>query len=318
MLNNTLEKYVQRMGKLRIDKAHGAAPNKPLLLLGVIELIEQGQIPENKISLSPELAETFLKYWSKVTDRKPNIALPFFHLSKSENFWHLHANPGYETALRVATQIKTFSRLREIVAYASLDDELFTLLTVPHDREVLRQTLIHNYLSEHKQAIEGSLSETEQISVYREELLRRVEHTFSTQNHIESVQVEEPIRTASFRQAIMGMYDYTCAACRLRILTPDGESITEAAHIIPFSESHNDDVRNGISLCKSHHWAFEKGLISLDKNYKVIVSEFTLEHGPTEWLLTTLRDTLILLPDHAALYPAQEALAWHRKEILRR
>ena len=66
------------MEKLRIDRARGAAPNKPLLLLAVIERIEQGQIPENKIVLSPELAEAFLKYWSKLTDRKPNIAIPYF------------------------------------------------------------------------------------------------------------------------------------------------------------------------------------------------------------------------------------------------
>ena len=316
MPNNILQKYVQKMQKLRIDRAHGAAPNKPLLLLAVIELIEQGQIPENKVTLSPDLAETFLKYWSRVTDRKPNIAMPFFHL-KSDGFWHLHANTGYETALRVVTQIKTFSRLREIVAYASLDDELFTLLTSSYDREVLRQTLIQMYLSEYKQTIEGILSETEQISVYREELLRRVEHAFSTRNHIESGQTEEPIRTAGFRQAIMGMYHYTCAVCHLRILTLNGESITEAAHIIPFSESYNDDVRNGISLCKLHHWAFDKGLISLSKTYEVIVSKLMLERGPTEWLLTTLRDKSILLPEQNELYPAQEALAWHREEIFR-
>ena len=283
--------------KLRIDRAHSAAPNKPLLLLAVIELIEQGQIPENKVTLSPDLAETFLKYWSRVTDRKPNIAMPFFHL-KSDGFWHLHANTGYETALRVVTQIKTFSRLREIVAYASLDDELFTLLTSSYDREVLRQTLIQTYLSEYKQTIEGILSETEQISKYRQKLLQQVEHAFSLQEPVEPIQAEDQIRKTGFRQAIMGMYDYTCAVCELRILTMDGESVTEAAHIIPFSESYNDDVRNGISLCKLHHWAFDKGLISLSKTYEVIVSKLMLERGPTEWLLTTLRDKSILLPEH--------------------
>ena len=316
MPNNILQKYVQKMQKLRIDRAHGAAPNKPLLLLAVIELIEQGQMPENKVTLSPDLAETFLKYWSRVTDRKPNIAMPFFHL-KSDGFWHLHANTGCETALRVVTQIKTFSRLREIVAYASLDDELFTLLTSSYDREVLRQTLIQTYLSEYKQTIEGILSETEQISKYRQKLLQQVEHAFSLQEPVEPIQAEDQIRKTGFRQAIMGMYDYTCAVCELRILTMDGESVTEAAHIIPFSESYNDDVRNGISLCKLHHWAFDKGLISLSKTYEVIVSKLMLERGPTEWLLTTLRDKSILLPEQNELYPAQEALAWHREEIFR-
>ena len=318
MPTNILQKYVQKMECLRIDRAHGAAPNKPLFLLAIIEMIEQGQITENKILPAPTLVEIFMKYWSKVTDRRPNIALPFFHLSKSEDFWHLHANPGYETALRVVTQIKTFSRLREIVASASLDDDLFVLLTVPDDREVLRQTLIRTYLPDFKQVIEGLLAETEQISAYREELLQRVEHTFSIQKSIESTETEEPIRTAGFRQAIMGTYNYTCAVCQLYILTLDGESVTEAAHIIPFSESYNDDVRNGISLCQLHHWTFDKGLISLDRNYEVIVSELMLERGPTEWLLTTLRGKSILLPEHNEFYPAQEALAWHREEIFRR
>ena len=271
MSTNILKKYIQKMEKLRIDRAHGAAPNKPLFLLAIIEMIEQGQITENKILPAPTLVEIFMKYWSKVTDRRPNIALPFFHLSKSEDFWHLHANPGYETALRVVTQIKTFSRLREIVASASLDDDLFVLLTVPDDREVLRQTLIRTYLPDFKQVIERLLAETEQISAYREELLQRVEHTFSIQKSIESTETEEPIRTAGFRQAIMGTYNYTCTVCQLYILTLDGESVTEAAHIIPFSESYNDDVRNGISLCQLHHWTFDKGLISLDRNYEVIV-----------------------------------------------
>ena len=318
MSTNILKKYIQKMEKLRIDRAHGAAPNKPLFLLAIIEMIEQGQITENKILPAPTLVEIFMKYWSKVTDRRPNIALPFFHLSKSEDFWHLHANPGYEIALRVVTQIKTFSRLREIVAYASLDDDLFVLLTVPDDREVLRQTLIRTYLPDFKQVIEGLLAETKQINAYREELLQRVEHTFSIQKSIESTETEEPIRTAGFRQAIMGTYNYTCAVCQLYILTLDGESVTEAAHIIPFSESYNDDVRNGISLCQLHHWTFDKGLISVDRNYKVIVSELMLERGPTEWLLTTLRGKSILLPEHNEFYPAQEALAWHREEIFRR
>ncbi len=108
---------------LRVDRAHGAAPNKLILLLAILELIEQGQIRENIIPSSPSLFEIFMKYWSIVTDRRPNLALPFFHL-KSEGFWHHQANAGYETALRVTTQIKTVSRLQEIIAHASLDGEL--------------------------------------------------------------------------------------------------------------------------------------------------------------------------------------------------
>ena len=291
-------------------------PTYVLFRVFIIELIEQGQIQENKIVLSPSLAETFLKYWSRVTDRRPNIALPFFHL-KSEGFWYLHANNGYKTALSVASQLKTASRIREVIAYASLDDEFFILLTDPHDREVIRQTLINTFLPNFKQVIESLLAENDQIRAYREQLLQRVEHTFSSQEPIESVQPEDRIRTVGFRQAIMGMYDYTCAVCELRIVTMEGESATDAAHIIPFSISRNDDVRNGVSLCKLHHWAFDIGLISLNKTYKVIVSELMSEQGPTEWLLSELEGKTIWLPNDKQLRPAQEALKWHRDRLFR-
>lgn len=314
---NVLQKYVQKMKRLRIDKARGAAPNKPLLLLAIIELIEQGHIRENKISPSPSLVEVFMKYWLKVSERKPNLALPFFHL-KSDRFWHLYANAGYETALKVTTEIKTVSRLREIVAYASFDDEFFLLLTNTHDRELIRQTLIDTYFADFKADIESLITERQQIGAYRQTLLRQVKQTFSYLQPLAPTETENPIRTAGFRQAIMRIYDYTCAVCQLYVLTLDGESITEAAHIIPFKVSGNDDVRNGISLCKLHHWAFDSGLISLSRNYEVIVSELLSERGPTEWLLTTLRGKSIWLPENEEHYPAQDALAWHREKVLRR
>ena len=314
MPTNILQKYVQKIEYLRVDRAHGVAPNKPLLLLAIIELIEQGHIRENKISPSPSLVEVFMKYWVKVSERKPNLALPFFHL-KSEGFWSLHANVGYETALKVTTQIKTVSRLREIVAYANFDDEFFLLLTNTHDREVIRQTLIDTYFADYKADIESLITKGQQIDAYRQALLRQVKQTFSSLQPLTPTEEDNPIRTAGFRQAIMRIYDYTCAVCQLYVLTLDGESITEAAHIIPFKVSGNNDVRNGISLCQLHHWSFDEGLISVDRNYKVIVSDFMLERGPSEWLLTTLRGKSILLPEHDELYPAQEAFAWHREKI---
>ncbi len=317
MSNNILQKYVEKMKRLRIDRARGAAPNKPALLLAIIELIEQGQIRENKISPSPDLFEIFMKYWSIVTDRRPNLALPFFHL-KSEGFWHLHANAGYETALSVITQIKTVSRLREVIAHAGFDDDLFVLFTNASDREVLRATLIDTYFSDFKQEIENLITEEQQVNSYSQQLIQQVDYVFTSEHPAVSDERENEVRTQGFRKAIMRIYDYTCVVCQLHVLTLDGASATEAAHIIPFNKSHNNDVRNGISLCRLHHWSFDSGLISVDRTYKVIVSDFMLERGPTEWLLTTLRGKSILLPDHSELYPAQEALAWHREEVLKK
>ena len=316
MSSDTLQKYVQKMKRLRIDRAHKDAPHKPLLLLAVIEMIEQGQIQKNKIYFSPALAETVMKYWVEVTDRRFNIALPFFHL-KSDGFWHLHPNPGQKKVLEGARQIRSISGVQEVIAYASLDDDLFVLFTDAGNREIIRQTLIHVYLLDFKQKIESLIAEGQQIGEYEQLLIREVERSFSFQQPTVPISEETPIRKAGFRKAIMRLYKYTCAVCRLHIVTMDGESATEAAHIIPFRISKNDDIRNGISLCKLHHWAFDKGLISLSKTYQVLVSSLVVERGPMEWRLTKLRDKSILLPERNQLYPAQDALAWHREERLR-
>ncbi len=43
----TRERWLSKLGKLRVDWAKGnPAPHKPLLLLVIIELAEQGRLPE--------------------------------------------------------------------------------------------------------------------------------------------------------------------------------------------------------------------------------------------------------------------------------
>ncbi len=315
-----LENYIRRIEGLRGgQRGHeGPAPHRPLLLLVVIDLISLGKITKNRIFPSPDLAEIFLKYWSSVAgNRKPNLAMPFFHL-KSTRFWHLHPHPGKKAALKKARKIRRMPDLVDIVHHATLDDELFTLLTNVGERNQIRKRLINKHFPAFKQVIETLFQEEEQIGEYRQLLIGAVaEGPFTYQTIPEPVQATQPVRRAAFRQEIMQIYDYTCAVCRLRIVTMHGESATDAAHIIPFSISQNDDIRNGISLCKLHHWAFDKGLISLNRNYKVMVSALLSERRPTEWVLTEQRDKSILLPEHDLLYPAQDALKWHRDERFR-
>ncbi|MGI8668461.1 MAG: HNH endonuclease [Aridibacter sp.] len=68
---------------------------------------------------------------------------------------------------------------------------------------------------------------------------------------------------------VMRLYDYTCAACHYRIVTLSGESAVDAAHIFPFSQSRDDSIGNGISLCKLHHWSFDRGLFAIEDDYKI-------------------------------------------------
>ena len=316
MSTNSLQKYVRKMERLRIDKAHGDAPHKPILLLAVIELIEQGQIHENKIYFSPNLAETAKQYWVVVPERRFNIAMPFFHL-KSDEFWHLHANAGYESKLSRTRKLRSVSHIHELISHVTLDDELFVLLADAGNRETIRQTLIRTYFSDFEGVFVRLITDEQEIWAYTELLLIGGEVPSAPVDPPPLVPKMTRVRRAGFRRAIMGLYNYTCAVCKLRIVTANGESATDAAHIIPYHIWQNDDVRNGISLCKLHHWAFDQGLISFSNSHRVVISRELSEQKPTEWMFTELRKKSIQLPNEVQHYPAQDAMTWHRENVLR-
>ena len=315
-MNSVLQTYTQKMRELKRNRnsEKGYAPHKPFLLLAFIELMERGKIAENRISLSDDLIETFRKYSELIPYWPYRIENPFFHL-KNDGFWNL-----YPYALRDLKKAPSPSKLRKEGAYVTLDAPLFSLLGSPECREILRQTLIGTYFPDLRRKIETLAIEAD-AQEYSELLIGRVESPFLPflpRRNIESTQaVKPPVRSAGFRRAIMEIYEYTCAVCEVNILAASGESVTDAAHIIPFSVSYNDDIRNGISLCKSHHWAFDIGLISVDEAYQVVVSPSRSEQVPSEWT-SELQDKLIWRPTDEKYFPAQDALTWHRQQVLRR
>lgn len=301
--------YLNRFANLRIDRAHGnPAPHKPLLILAIIDLIEQGAIVENKIEPSPQLVEAFLKYWNLLSIEKPRIFLPFYHL-KSDKFWHLHAKQGQEKLLATIHQFKSMSQLASIVDFASLDEDLFLLLLKPETREAIRQKIIETYFSDKAEIILGLINENQQIHALENLLIQTAEQ----KKDVDKIIPDTPKRDKAFRGVIMRLYDYTCAACRLRVITLNGETAVEAAHIIPFSITHDDNIGNGISLCKLHHWAFEIGLISINDKFQIIVSASFEESGNEAFLLRRLQTQTILLPKQKPFFPSLMTIRWHRE-----
>jgi putative restriction endonuclease len=306
MLPDRLTFYLHKIQKLRIDRSRDTpAPHKPVLLLAVIDLIEQGTISVNRIEPSPQLVETYLSYFAQVGAGLPRPYLPFYHL-KTSGFWHLHAQPDQQNTLAATKAFTSMSQLAGVVAYASFDDELFALLLEPETRELIRQTIIDAHLSTHRTAIESIFQTSQQIT----DVARLLERQAEEQTVIAIP--PSPVRSAAFRREIMRLYNYTCAACRLRIITLDGKTAVDAAHIVPFAASHDDSIGNGIALCKLHHWAFEYGLILLDDNLHLLVSENFDEQSPPAFLLRNLHSSLIHLPTKKPYQPSLQAVRQHR------
>jgi len=79
-------------------------------------------------------------------------------------------------------------------------------------------------------------------------------------------QVRIKVRDTRFRATISRIYGGRCAFCGL------GASLIEAAHIMGVGEGGSDEVTNGVALCPNHHAAFDKGLLLVGEDGRIIVN----------------------------------------------
>ena len=148
MTEETIIKYSSQFKKLRCAyvKGMGKAPHKPILLLSIIQLISRGEITNNRIFITSDLLLAFKQNWNRlvVTNHKRNFSLPFFHL-RSEPFWYLVSRPGKEIVTTSSKSIKSFKNLKESIAYAEIDRELFLLLQEIQNQLWFEQLILDNY-----------------------------------------------------------------------------------------------------------------------------------------------------------------------------
>jgi putative restriction endonuclease len=295
------------------------APHKPLLLLSVLDAFEQGVVESNLIELTPDLGELFSGYWEKVLpfDRHGNIVLPFFHL-RSEGFWHLLPKPGKEEALSAASQMRSLSQLRDMVIGAHLDEPLYQLLCVREPRDLLRSVVIQTYFMPEVQTLlleQGDINH--EAFLYSKKLLEQREQ--QTIKEAAAEEIYRPIvRDQGFRRAVVTAYSHRCALCGVRVRTLDGRTVVTAAHIIPWSVGYDDRPANGMALCRTCHWTFDEGLLSVSLAYEILTSsQLRVVHNMPGYLIS-LEGRGIVRPTESFYWPDPESLRWHRKHIFRR
>lgn len=118
-------------------------------------------------------------------------------------------------------------------------------------------------------------------------------------------------RDKAFREIVVREYDFTCAVCGLKFRWDKVVEAT-AAHIVPKHKHGTDDPRNGLSLCHTHHWAFDEGVFSLSNNYEVLLNQSVSESNNRNFALLEMHGQSILLPANETLYPHPQAIEWHR------
>lgn len=294
--------WLNRLCHLNAAKTatRGLAPHKPLLLLCVIDMIEEGVLTTPWLPYSPELFFRFQCYWAIVYDRqqnRPDMRLPFHALGgERDGLWTRHTEDGAP------------SRSKETTRLCNLDSSLWDALADADFRRQARQRLISTYFTP-----------AEQIA-----LCVRLRLPEPTGAEIAAIKESADAYKASqkkgrdvrFRSEVLLNYRFTCALTGY-MLTTTKENMVEAAHIHQHSLSGNDDPGNGLALTPNAHWLFDRGLWTAAEqkgDFVVLVAlgHFTDSSPEGESLARHHRRPLFFHQD-SRLRPDARHLAWHRR-----
>jgi len=127
-------------------------------------------------------------------------------------------------------------------------------------------------------------------------------------------QMTRPMRLVQsfFRRSVLASYGYKCSFCDLGI-----REVLNASHIIPWniSQELRADPRNGFCLCALHDRAFDRGLVTVDPDHRLVISAGLKKKNAVALHRVAFLDLdgkRINLP--SKFLPAAGCLDYHRKE----
>ncbi len=118
-----------------------------------------------------------------------------------------------------------------------------------------------------------------------------------------------------FRRAVLASYRSRCCVSNIA-----QKELLIASHIIPWSTApeHRADPRNGLCLSRLHDAAFDRGLVTLDEDLRLVLSRELASACTNESLRTCFQNhegRSITLPGR--VLPDQRFLAHHRTQVFR-
>ncbi|QGM45359.1 HNH endonuclease [Methylocystis heyeri] len=126
--------------------------------------------------------------------------------------------------------------------------------------------------------------------------------------------ISRPFRDRAFSAAVKSAYNDTCAMSGIKLINGGGRSEAQAAHIRPVEHRGPDSIRNGLALSGTFHWIFDRGLVSIDEDYTLLLAKDRLPDTIGRLLIG---DRRLIVPERAELRPHPKFLDYHRREIFK-
>ena len=310
----TLSDVIDRFQSLNIWG--GKAPHQPCFLLAVADLAESGGFSDSRVLDidHPVLVDSFHRYFDAVTDSedrfKPDRAKPFVALF-NQSILQCEFNEEYR--MEVDSYLEkvnpSLSQIRRTVTESTVDQGVLKWLLDDSGRQRIRSAIVQRYFPDDRSQLQELIGLNQQVTQYAKRIRK---------GSGESTDKLPPdhVRDPAFRRVILENYDSRCAASHLQIVLP-GITLLDAAHLIPFSESHDDDPRNGIALTPTYHRALDAHLIApgMDDKWRVsgVLKQALKDEGQSRldpFRDLEGRDVLQPIEKYKSFSPKREALEW--------
>ena len=131
---------------------------------------------------------------------------------------------------------------------------------------------------------------------------------------VEQQVVWRPFRDEAFRHNVRQAYGEACAISGLRLINGGGRPEVQAAHIQPVAAHGPDSIRNGLALTGTVHWMFDRGLISVDDDHRVLLAKRDM---PEELGHLVQPHRRLRLPERPEWRPHPSYLKWHREHVFK-
>jgi putative restriction endonuclease len=115
----------------------------------------------------------------------------------------------------------------------------------------------------------------------------------------------------AFRVLVTDAYHRRCAVTGEKTLP-----VLKAAHIKPYADRGPHVTNNGILLKSDFHTLFDKGYITIDRDYRLDVSpRLQQDYGNGRDYYKYHGQRLFNLPDQESQRPGREFLEWHNENV---
>jgi putative restriction endonuclease len=262
--------------------------HKPILLLLAISEIIRGRSNEFLYDdLEPTLKLLLTKYGLKKT-KKINPQYPFLYLAGNPAIWRCSIKKD------ILKHPDAVSRKDILGSYGNLSPEFYNYIKTNKNGINCIHQILNSYWPE----------------AYHSDILYDL-GLFDIDYQLQSVKKE---RSRKFVEEVLDAYERKCAICNQSIRLGDALVGIDACHLKPIQHFGEDNINNGIALCKTHHWAIDRGALSISNEMGVLVSKKLNGNKLFEYF-TSFENKEVFIPRNKQMTLNENNIIYHNEYI---